>query len=260
MIEVYTNKHRAKIEELYLNQTFQFPFIQSTICGLQNGRIWTDNLENPTSAFICHDFGWSQLVGLSELFLKDLKNLLFVIEGFSSFKIRNFTPENSHFDIFKELSQEAQRQQFRIKDLKTKTQIPDGYSVSQIDETNAPLISENLGFDLFQRNWPSRASFNSNSFGFVIFNKSHEPVSACYSCASNYEIHEIDILTHEDHRGKGLASVACEYFIKHCKKNNLIPNWDCFTNNAGSMALAKRLGFTSHSNPYPFFTYNRQKR
>ena len=171
MIEVYTNKHRAKIEELYLNQTFQFPFIHSTICGLQNGRIWTDHLENPTSAFICHDFGWSQILGLDEHFLNNLKNLLLLMKDSPVFKIRNFTPENSHFNIFKEQSQEAQRQQFRIKDLKTKTQIPPNYTISPIDKNNAPLISENLGLDLFQRNWPSRASFNSNSFGFVIFNK-----------------------------------------------------------------------------------------
>lgn len=258
MIEVYTNKHRAKIEKLYLNQTFQFPFIHSTICGLQNGRIWTDHLENPTSAFICHDFGWSQIIGFNDSFICDLKRFIFEEESFSSFKIRAFCPEPKHISFFRKESQEAERQQFRLLKLNNLNDLPGGFTIKQVDKSNSEHISVRLGLDFFARNWPSRASFDSCSFGFAIFNKNNEVVSVCYSCACLYDIHEIDIFTHEEYRGRGLAKIVCSHFIDFCLNHSLIPNWDCFTNNAGSMALAKRLGFTSHSDPYPFFTYNRK--
>ena len=50
--------------------------------------------------------------------------------------------------------------------------------------------------------------------------------------------HDIEILTAETHRHKGLATVVARAFIDHCLKHDLVPNWDCWTNNQPSVVLA----------------------
>jgi RimJ/RimL family protein N-acetyltransferase len=113
-----------------------------------------------------------------------------------------------------------------------------------------------LNIDLFSRFWPSEISFNNNSLGFLIENNS-EVVSVCYSCGMYNNIHEIDVFTKETHRDKGLAKIICANFIDYCFKNKLIPNWDCFINNTGSIELSKSLGYEKILEPYKFYTYKR---
>jgi RimJ/RimL family protein N-acetyltransferase len=54
---------------------------------------------------------------------------------------------------------------------------------------------------------------------------------------------DIDILTAESHQHKGLGMLVACAFIDHCLKHGLVPNWDCWTNNRPSVALAEKLGF-----------------
>jgi hypothetical protein len=120
MIEVFINEHRIKIKKLYSTEKYKFPIINSVIDGLQCGKIFTNNLENPKCAFVLHTFGWSQIFGEEDKeFLKNLKNYIFKLENFQSIKIRNYTP--SFFEIFEDTtSQQAERCKFEVRDIKTK--------------------------------------------------------------------------------------------------------------------------------------------
>lgn len=257
MVEIFTNIERAKILQLYEREVFQVPYIHSVLTGIQNGRLFANNGNDPTCAFICHDFGWSQIIGnMNEAFESDLFDFIFNQEAFSCFKVRAFSP--NHAEFYRTFSEEAERCQFRLTVFEEGPKIPEEFSLKQIEPNNSKLLSDSFGLDLYSRNWPSKIAFHNNSFGFFV-ELENQPVSVCYASATNNDVLEIDVFTAPDYRGFGLAKVVCGSFIQECLNNNLIPCWDCFTNNEGSMNLARSLGFSIHFGPYPFYTYNRRK-
>ena len=65
---------------------------------------------------------------------------------------------------------------------------------------------------------------------------------------------EVDVLTQPEYRGKGLGRSVVLAFTARCLESGLKPAWDCFTNNAGSMALARSCGFVPACPAYPFYT------
>ena len=257
MIEIFSNRDRKKVKLVYEQQKINFPFIHSVTTALQAGRIFANSPENPTSFFICHDFGWSEIIGSDSQFIEKLHEFIFMQEEFSCFKVRAFTPADEHVNFFSSLSQKAERCQFRLDNFKKKMSIPSGFSVETINSQNMQVVSDAFGLDFFSRNWPSKASFTRNAFGSLVRSE-QTPCAVCYSCASMGEVEEIDVFTAPNFRGKGLGRLACEHFIDECRRRSRVPNWDCFTNNEGSMMLAKSLGFKKHSEPYAFFTYNRR--
>ena len=258
MKEIFLNEQKSLIKKLYHKEKFQFPIISSVIDSIQSGKIYTDDLNNPKCAFILHTFGWSQIIGKrNRKFINDLKNFIFINEEFQSIKIRNYSPFDNHF--FKKTTAEiSERCKFQIKKNIKNIRIKKKYKLKKIDFKNCKKVNKFLKIDLFSRFWPSYTSFINNSFGYFIEYK-NRPVSICYSCGINEEVVEIDVFTDEKFRGKGLAKFVCKKFIDECKKKKLKANWDCFTNNIGSIKLAKSLGFKKILYPYKFYTYNKKK-
>jgi hypothetical protein len=259
VFEIYRNSEFHLAESLYWKEPQRFPFIGAVLNGTQRGRVWVDDPANPLAAFVCHDFGWAQLFGdLNHSFIESLTRFLFIDEEFSSPKLRIFAP-SGRATLSCDGAQISERRQFRLP-LNISTVITEKSlaRVVKISRENAHEVSRALNLELFSRNWPSVDAFTLGGFGFVVY-VGDEPVSACYACASMGNIVEIDVATVERHRGKGFARTACEHFIIECHERKLIPNWDCFTNNLGSMALNKALGFLPLGAAVPFITFNRRR-
>ncbi|PFG79139.1 GNAT acetyltransferase [Bacillus sp. YF23] len=115
------------------------------------------------------------------------------------------------------------------------------YSISKIDEK---LITNSSEFnkDYYKEYWGSVSNFSKNGFGYCILHNG-KIVSECTSIFSSLQFSEIDIATHEDYRGQGLASIIAKTFIDHCLENNIMPRWDCDILNESSIKLAQKLGF-----------------
>ena len=118
----------------------------------------------------------------------------------------------------------------------------DGFTLNMITGANFDFISA-LDLGITSRFWDSKADFVNHSNGVVIFNSSGEPVCICYAAAIANGMAEIDILTKEDHRNRGLAKFAVAGFVNNCINKNIIPNWDCFEENEASLKTARRLFF-----------------
>ena len=58
------------------------------------------------------------------------------------------------------------------------------------------------------------------------------------------------------YRHLGLAKAVVRLFNQSCLAQNVLPLWDCFTNNTASMALCQSVGFVPLGEPYSFFTIN----
>lgn len=107
--------------------------------------------------------------------------------------------------------------------------------------SNTIAEAEALGLNLSGRFWRSGADLLKRGIAELV-TLNGEPASICYSAAASNNIHEVDVLTAEPMRGQGLGRLAALAFMQRCKETGAMPNWDCFTANAPSMALAKACG------------------
>jgi RimJ/RimL family protein N-acetyltransferase len=87
--------------------------------------------------------------------------------------------------------------------------------------------------------------------------RGNEPTAICYAAAVAQGQVEIDVLTAAAYRRSGLGKQVVRAFSKNCTAHGLQPVWDCFTNNAGSMALCRASGFKANQRPYAFYTFNK---
>lgn len=126
------------------------------------------------------------------------------------------------------------------------------YSIKKI---NAEIIKNSLEFNeaYYKEYWGSTSNFLKNGFGFSILHN-ERVISECSSIFSSQEFAEIDIFTHKDYRGKGLANIIATSFIEYCLKNSIVPKWDCDVTNESSINLAGKLGFVEPVE-YSIFVY-----
>ena len=258
MFELFTNDLKRQARSSYEKTTQQFPFIYSVLSGLQNGRTFADSNDKPLSFFVMHDFGWSQFFGkYDENVAQESDKCLFQHEAFSSFKVRLFSVNQSWERLFQGKAELSERCQFRLEKGTSLFETSSRAKIVKISKSNVKMLNYEFGLDLFSRNWPSTDAFNSGSTGFFL-EEQGQPVSICYSCSVMKDIHEIDIFTKEKFRKSGYGETIAKAYINEMLKKSKTPNWDCFTNNSGSMTLANKLGFIPHYMPYNFYTYNRK--
>ena len=86
----------------------------------------------------------------------------------------------------------------------------------------------------------SAGAFLADHIGFTINLKGE---SICH--AGLYAIYdrgiELNVWTHPDHRGKGLATKVCAHLILDCLDRGLIPHWDAA--NTISAGMAEKFGY-----------------
>lgn len=122
------------------------------------------------------------------------------------------------------------------------TNLPEGYELKMIDKTlyEACLLEE-WSKD-FVSNYKDYAMFQALGLGALMIKKDTNEIVAGASSYSTYKDGiEIEIVTREDHRRKGLAYRCAAKLILECLKQNLYPSWDARTKI--SVALAEKLGY-----------------
>lgn len=103
--------------------------------------------------------------------------------------------------------------------------------------------SEEFHEAYFTEYWDSVDCFLKSGIGFCILDEDIL-ISEVVSIFKSAQYAEMDIATHINYRGKGLAIHIAEHFINTCLESNIEPRWDCDLKNVASMRLAERLGFT----------------
>jgi len=122
------------------------------------------------------------------------------------------------------------------------TDLPEGYALRMIDKElyNACLLEE-WSRD-FVSNYENYALFEKLGLGALMIKKGTGEIVAGASSYSTYKDGiEIEIVTREDHRRRGLAYRCAAKLILECLKRNLYPSWDART--MISVALAEKLGY-----------------
>lgn len=122
------------------------------------------------------------------------------------------------------------------------TDIPEGYELRMIDkELYDACLSEEWSKD-FVSNYKNYDMFETLGLGALMIKKDTGEIVAGASSYSTYKDGiEIEIVTREDHRKRGLAYRCASKLILECLKRNLYPSWDART--MISVALAEKLGY-----------------
>lgn len=265
MISLEKNLYRLAFELYQANQFF-FPLIGAVLLNKQDGRVYVDNSQSPSQVYVEHVFGFAQLFGTAvSSFEKQLEDHLIVSRCFQPNKVRLYSPSDPGFiESLKQGSALSYRQRFSLNIEKFERhwgQSSESNDVGMdiawcdVQQNNILLVDQKFG--LTDRFWRTPDDFIANSKAVLIKYRG-EPASICYAAAVADGSAEIDILTLEKHRKKGLAKYAVMRFIRNCLNTSMVPLWDCFANNAGSMALAESVGFDPLGPTYNFFTIDKE--
>lgn len=222
-----------------------FPIIQAVIEGVQQGQIFRNARKD---YWVLHKAGFSEV-----FFNDDDGNELvdFIMENNSLLKYFHiYNPPEKLVGIFKTKPEifnirERGRMQLKYEDRQNSDlsyPVQNGYTSMEVTRENIDLLTV-FNLDLANKFWNGNEDFVKNALGVFIQDEQNNPVSLCYAAAVADQKAEIDVVTSDQHRGKGLAKSVVATFIENCVSKKIIPNWDCFKENLGSLAIALKLGF-----------------
>jgi len=246
--------HLAEAQNLYEEQCSFFPLIAAVLERKQNGRVFCDLEEKPKAFYVEHCFGNAQIFGdVSSDFLASLCDYLLVKKSFQVNKVRLYTPHDPTFlsaPTFDSLRSERQRFVISNPSSISATKLVN-FTTRLLKWSDLPLLSEEL-INL-TRFWRTEKDFCENSHAVIACRGLH-PVAICYSAATANNRAEIDVCTLPKFRRLGLGRAVVSAFVQNCSQIGVIPLWDCFTNNFGSMALAQACGFKPKGASYSLYT------
>lgn len=128
-------------------------------------------------------------------------------------------------------------------------QVPAGYEVQLIDETLfRECLREEWSRDFVAR-YDSYEQYERIGLGVAVL-KDGEMVAGVSSYSSFNDGIEIEIVTKEEHRRKGLATVCGARILLECMDRGWYPSWDA--QNLWSVGLAEKLGY-HYSHEYPAY-------
>lgn len=223
-----------------------FPIIQAVIEGTQQGKIFRNAKQDH---LVLHKAGFSEVFLNSE----DGNELVdFIIEKDNPPKYFHiYNPPEGLVDVFKTRSEtfnvrERSRVQLKYegqqKESNFSNPLEDEFTFTEVTQDNIDSLAV-FNLDLENKFWGGKDDFIRSAFGVFIKDRQSNPVSLCYAAAVADQKAEIDVVTNEIHRGKGLARSVFAIFVGHCESNGIIPNWDCFEGNTASLMTAKKLNF-----------------
>lgn len=224
----------------------------SVIAGIGHGRVFTNDPAQPTTALVYNN-GACTLAGAADdlIFAEHVCQWLLEYHGSDYFILYAFPKawEEVLDRILGSSVKKRRRFDFDFNGSRFariegwKSRLLAGYELRRIDKNLMQRIRE-VDNPYSRSYWKSAADFEEHGIGFCAVHQD-AIVSMCYTAFAWHGHHDIDILTAEGHRGVGLATTVACAFIDHCLTHDLVPKWDCWTNNRPSVALAEKLGFVA---------------
>ncbi len=127
-------------------------------------------------------------------------------------------------------------------DLYARVALPSREARDEIRRTDGVIFRTLEGAVAPKNFWRDENLFLRDGVGFSLI-RNGETASTAFSAFLKGSQLEIGIETRETHRGQGLALLTTAALIDYCLENGLEPVWSCREENAGSVRLARKLGF-----------------
>lgn len=219
--------------------------ITSCLQGIM-GKVYADSLDNPRSVMaILGDFCFLAGEPCAELALYKPTHLT---QDFMIMVPQNEAwcqlVEKCYTQKAKKVTRYALKKDGDVFDRTMLQAIVDGlsrdYSLQLIDEALYLKCRETPWCKDWVANFPDYGLYNKYGLGVTVL-KDGEPIAGASSYSGYIGGIEIEIVTKEEYRRQGLASVCGAKLILECLKRNLYPSWDA--QNKWSASLAQKLGY-----------------
>lgn len=261
MYELEHGRYQVLYEQYKSTEPF-FPLIGAVLLNQQEGVVYVDNPATPQQAYVEHAFGFAQMFGHKvAVFESALERYLLVERRFDVPKVRlyaTYLPEflgSSKWDDMRSVRQRFSITPERFASHRSGDSLPED-ALKAVNVVARNIAEVERLFGVTTRFWRSPEDFIDKANAVAVL-RNGSMAGICYAAAEADRRVEIDVLTLPEFRKLGVGRFAVIQFVERCFSRSLQPVWDCFTNNAGSMNLSRSVGFTSASEPYPFFTINR---
>lgn len=116
---------------------------------------------------------------------------------------------------------------------------PAGYSIRKMDRV---LLEHSPKNEEILNRYGSLDNFLEKGCAVCILH-GEDIVCEAYADMNILGMREIGVRTQEAHRRQGLATLTCAHLINLCEQAGSCTYWDCARLNAGSVSLARKLGF-----------------
>lgn len=238
-------KEFYKVRPLIKEIEFDAHYVYSIVNSMQEGEIYVDNNEHPTSAFIKHSCGFAYALGDPNN--QEFNQLLHTLFGTKQNPIILLYANNdweSNILQFSDLSI-MPRQRYYFKHDSSAFDIenyplPTGYQIIPIDHN----IYEALSGKVIPRYyWKSSDDFLANGYGVCLVNSKGQIVSSSFSsCIANTCL-DIGIQTEFGYEGHGFATLTAARMVQYALDHGYSPIWGCHSKNVGSYSVADKLKF-----------------
>lgn len=224
------------------------------------GKAWTDNLENPAAAevivgAIAYFAGNADSEASKEL-LDNLPPAALAIVSTNEWEKRIETLYQGHIKKFQRYAFKRDPKNLDYNHLKSfLSTMPDGYTLKKVDSAIAHSSEFQALSDGFTGMFDSIDDFVNKGVGYCI-TYNDQIVCGATSFTVYKDGIEIEIVTHPDHRKKGLATIAAAALILDCLDRGKYPNWDAA--NLNSVNLAQKLGYVLEG-PYDAYYIDKNR-
>lgn len=261
----------ARVAPLLAAIPFNVHFAESVLADKVAGVVLVDNIANPQTAYIRHDYGMSLLCGnpdnqeFNQRWLQFLKNdhdfsrpeYLQVFPSEWSSVLANLlgsklVPSDAaiehqqqaqiieHVRVNFKFNREQYRQTVAASDFAD-------YDIRQLDAATALAYS---GLVVPRYYWHDEATYNQYALAYGLYINDELATVAFSSCRDEH-ILELGMETTAKFQKQGLAVLVCLKLIDETLKHGLEPVWACRKGNIGSYKLAHKVGFVAASEcPY----------
>jgi GNAT superfamily N-acetyltransferase len=255
------SKLNHHLDGIHFNHLFAKAVIDQTV----SGRIYVDNISNPTTFYVVHRYGMSLLGGnynnskFNLAFKEYALNLQEKRDGYEWMQVFPAEWETALKNLFEgsllnakdnkeniskrviELNTRVNFKFDKLKFLSGRRTMEDDHHVKIIENTTT-AYDEMKGSVVPSSFWNSSQDFKSRGVSFGLYLED-QLAAVSFSSFIAPEKLELGIETTPEFRGNGFAEKICTALIDYCLERNLEPIWSCRLENTGSFLLAKKLGF-----------------
>ena len=243
----------TRAASLFAGRWFDEAFIDSVFEGTQAARIFVDNPDTPRAALLCRTYEY-YIAGEPDVpqlrqFIAEAPEETQVFGELYGYCALSKEWERALLDDYSGQLRRIGRRRFRFDaaqqdSVSGRRTLPDDMNILSVDRSlalriDAEVLGDVPGIGFFMG---GIEAFEAQGFGrCVVHGDAIASVAHTGSVSSHYA--DIDIITAEPYRGRGLATLAAAACVEECLRRSLVPTWHTDTTNEASMATARKLGF-----------------
>jgi GNAT superfamily N-acetyltransferase len=262
MVLLYPDNY-ARLHRALVYSSFNVLFAEAVLKKMVSGRVFVDDLNNPTTWYIVHKYGMSLLGGACDNTAFNTWFREYALNRFNyrtSYEWMQASDDDWHAvlrDVFGErlvpssakcadddIIELNTRVNFtfdRAKFLEARASLSSMTDV-EVRENTRSLYDQMKGSVVPASFWNNADDFVRSGIAFGLYYQGKLAAVSFSSFVAPGKL-ELGIETVEAFRGRGFAERVCAALIDYCLQKNLEPIWSCRLENRGSYLLAQKLGF-----------------